>query len=528
MAANVPTSSVVTAELVRMAKRMRFNPISGLTPQTLSQHLDAFATGYLSSFALDQQAIKKRDDVICVALPKREKAVSRLGYAVHLIDGLDQSDAKLKARAEQHQVALKYFFDHITVTSALEKNEKGGMRLLVRQMMEAVGFRYAVHEIVWQPVTVEGKPQLTATFTYVPLQFFENTTGQLRFLKGYFGGSEGEPMEPDAWLVTVGEGIMEPLAVAWMFKQLSLKDWVAFNELLGTPIRIGTTSAAKDTPAWEALTEALDAIGQDFAAVVSEGSKIDFVDGSKGGVAGTFQPLVERMDRAIATICRGADLSTMSAGAGQGQGASLQGGETDLLQEDDAELMTETLLHVSRIVIRELFGPDETPLARVCITLPVKKDAAQTRANIETAVKHGLAVGQQFARDELGIPAPAEGEDVLATPAPSGPFAAALANAAETGQVEAYHRTSLRDIQKAKATAFAGLVTRFEAALALPEPAAQDAALRALQADFPAIARLGLVTEAEVAAWVKSIGTRLVAGAVQAAQAQKTSPSNEP
>ena len=42
-------------------------------------------------------------------------------------------------------------YNHLTTTTALEENETGGLGLLIRQMMDAVGKRYAVHEIVWQP-----------------------------------------------------------------------------------------------------------------------------------------------------------------------------------------------------------------------------------------------------------------------------------------------------------------------------------------------------------------------------------------
>jgi len=39
--------------------------------------MDTFANGYLREFALLADAIKNRDDMISVALGKREKAVAR-------------------------------------------------------------------------------------------------------------------------------------------------------------------------------------------------------------------------------------------------------------------------------------------------------------------------------------------------------------------------------------------------------------------------------------------------------------------
>jgi|GEM_PF-5264768 len=188
-------------------------------------------------------------------------------------------------------------------------------------------------------------------------------------------------MADDEWLVTVGEGIMEPLSVAYMFKQLSLRDWVSYSEKFGTPGLLGKTNSAKDSPEWEALETAISEFSTDWAAVTSEGTSIELIE-AKGGAGNLpFPPLVDRMDRAISTICRGADLSTMSASQGPGQGASVQGDEGDLLEQDDAAMITETLQQISRIVIRERFG-DEQPLAYVQVVVPKKKDNADTRANV--------------------------------------------------------------------------------------------------------------------------------------------------
>ena len=528
------TSSVLSSDLVRIAKRSRFNPIRTLTPELLAQHLDSFGVGLLQSFALDAQAIKRRDDVISVALPKREKAVSRHGYAVHLADGIEANSPQ-KARAEAHQAALNYFFGNLTAVNMLDQNERGGFRRLVRQMMDAVGFRYAVHEIVWQPRVVDGRPQMTATFNYVPLQFFENTTGRLRFLKSYFAGAQGEEMPDDHWLVTVGDGIMEPLAVAWMFKQLSLKDWVSFNELLGTPIRLGKTNAAKDSEPWTTLVAALESIGQDFAAVISEGSTIEFIDAAKGGGGTTFGPLVDRMDRAIATICRGADLSTMSAGAGSGQGASLQGDESELLEQDDAAMISETLLQVSRSVIQQLFG-DEQPLAYLEIPIPKKKNNEDTRKNIETLTSSGVAVGQEWVRAEFAIPAPAAGEAVLTKPVapiretlplnglPAEALAAAnAADAAATGRETLFVATATNRLAPEIKAAIEPILRRLAEIDVIADAAQQRAALANFRAALPELCRQAISQVPAAAAVLEQvIGTAFASGVGEAAKARKT------
>lgn len=516
-------STVLSAEVISLVKRSRFNPIRNLTPETLSNQLDSFATGYLRDFSLTGQAIERRDDVICVALPKRKKAPARRGFTVQLLDGLDAAD---NARASLHQEALQYFYNNLTATDALEGDVSGGFKLLVRQMMGAVGLRYAVHEICWQPRVVKNRDVITAKFTHVPLQFFESTTGRLRFLRNFMGQTEGETMDPLGWLVTVGEGILEPLAIAYMFKQLSLKDWVSYNEKFGTPGLLGKTNAAKDTPAWEVLEEALEAFSADWSALVNEGSSIELVE-AKGQGALPFPSLVERMDRAIATICRGADLSTISAGSGSGQGASLQGDESDLLEADDAEMITETLQRLDKIVIRQLFA--EEPLAYVQIQVPKRKDNADTRANLTFLRDSGVAVGAEYAREQLSVPAPKPGEAILITPepatlpgfpsAPVRPFA----NAAANTRAALFKAEAIAALTAAQRKGLQPFLKRGVALLDTTTDTAWTAGLKQLKADLPAISKEILAadpTGALVEAWESILGPALISGAAEAAQRQ--------
>lgn len=499
----------ITPEMVVLAKRMRFNPIRSLTPEVLSSQLDSWLVGHLRDFAITAEAIQRRDDTIQPALTKRLKAPARLSWSINILEGLNDAQ---KVRAAEHQAALQYFYDQVRVTSALEQNQRGNFRLLVRQMMESVAYRYAVHEIVWQPRIdpITGKPRLTAKLNYVPLWFFENTTSKLRFLPNAYGGLEGREMPEGEWLVTVGDGIMECLAVCYMFKQMSLKDWVGFNDIFGTPGIHALTDAAKDSPEWNVLAAAVEDFSQNWKALTNRGAELKLIEAKNSGQL-PFPPLVERMDRAIATICRGADLSTMSAGSGEGSGASLQGDESDLLEEDDAETITEALEQLSVIVIKQLFG-DDTPLAYVQIGVRTKKTTDESIKKMEFLAKHGVPVGKQYARQELGVPAPAEGEEVLTAPA-AGPSPLQLVNAAVNDQV--FPQRSLKEIIAAKREAFAPLAARLAEIIGMEDESEQDAALMKWQADLPRFLRDSGITEQEITAWINSMGTAYVSGAAE-------------
>lgn len=528
-------SEHLTPQTVAWVKRSRYNPIRQLTPDYLARIIDVFNNGYLRDFSLMADAIKRRDDIISVALRKREKAVSRHGFEVLLVDGLDPG---AKKRAEQHQAAIKWFFEHCTAMHVLEQDQRGGFRLLVQQMMEAVGYRYAIHEIVWQPSVdpQTNQPRLTAAFNFVPLWFFEATTGKLRFIQHYFGTILGEDMADGEWLVTISEGIMEALAVAYMLKILSLKDWVAFSEKFGMPGVLGKTTAAKDSPAWQAMVEAVESFGQEWSAVCNTEGTIDLIKADGGSGSIPMPALVERMDRAIAAICRGSDLSTMSSGShgggGQGRGASVQGDESSLLEEDDAEMISETLQQISRVVIKQLFGEDQ-PLAYLQIIVPEKKDNADTINKLTFLMNGGVQVGQAFARKELGVPPPMEKEAMMQATAAAAPAMlpespAVLSNAAPAaagarGRAILFRAHALQRLTQAQAEALRPLTTRLAEIEGMDNETQQDAAIAKLQADLPKLYARVLQDPSLAAVFEEILDAAFIDGAATAAQKQKLS-----
>ncbi len=245
-------SDLITPERIQFSLRARFNPLPSLTPQLLASYLDSFRLGFFRNTALTWDAMERRDYKLQAVAPKRKKAVSRHGWEILT---LNDSPA-----AQQQKLALEYFYNHLTATTALEENETGGLALLIRQMMDAVGKRYAVHEIVWQPgagtpspAAGSFTPSLTATFRFCPLWWFEGTRGRLRFLSSEFA-IYGDDMAPGGWLVTVGDGIMEACSVAYVFKHLPLRAWLNYSEKFGTPGILGQTDAALDSRRMERFT----------------------------------------------------------------------------------------------------------------------------------------------------------------------------------------------------------------------------------------------------------------------------------
>jgi phage gp29-like protein len=399
----------LSPERIERSIQSRFNPLANLTPARLVSMLDAFNAGYLAEAARTWDAMLRRDDRLPALSQKRYSAVARYGFDVVPVDC--DGDAAQEAAAKTHAEKITYFLNHLTATDALDENQRGGFSLLVRQMAAAIGMRYAVHEIVWAPET-DG---LSATFRHVPLWFFENRTGRLRFLEQDYGIT-GIDMPEDEWIVTVGPGLMEASSVAWMYKRLPLRDWLAFSEKYGFPGVLGKTSAAKGSPEWTAMEDAVRAFGNDWGAVCNAGESLELIE-AKGGTNMPFEPLIDRMDKALAIMWRGGDLGTASGKGADATGASLQGDETDLLEQDDAAWISEILqTSVIRQVIEYHFGIGTRPLAYVQIRTRDRKDTKMDLEMFKTLSEIGVPISVDAVLERFGLSKPRPDEELLKRP----------------------------------------------------------------------------------------------------------------
>ena len=397
------TETKLSVQYISQAILSRFTPIRYLTPEVLAMQLDNFQIGWIAMAALSWEAIERRDDTLKGVAAKRRKNVAKLKRESLTRDTSEEAKA--------HAEALDEFYDNMTCVNALDENERGGFSLLVRQMMDSAGKYYAVHEIVWQPGDV-----LTAELRFAPLWFFENRTGRLRFLP-FVGSGEGMPLEEGGWMVTKGDGLMEACSVAWMFKHLPLKDWLVYSEKFGIPPVIGRTAGGPDSDAGKGMARAVSAFGNEFASVIygDDGSgKIDVMDVGKNSGALPFPGLIERMDRAMCALWRGSDLSTMSA---DNKGASVQDGESNILLDDDAQVISETLnIYIDRWVIWQKFGVTK-PLAYSKLVVPEKENVDLDLKIDELLLKSGARLGERERLEHYGRPVMGTDDTALHNPA---------------------------------------------------------------------------------------------------------------
>ena len=369
-----------------------------MTPASLARILDDFHAGNLKQAALIWDAIERRDDLLQGVISKRKKAIARLPWEILTLDNSEE--------AMRQKFLLEQFYNNLQCVNAYDENERGGVPLLIRQMMDAVGKRYAVHEVVFKPFTQHSKRFLTAEFRFVPLFFFENKEGRLQ----YIGGDKKIPLKSDEWLITTGDGLMESCSIAYLFKHLPLRDWLIYCERNGMPGVKGITNARPGSDEWEVAREAVQNFGAEFHALMTAGTDIQAIDISGKGEL-PYPKLVERMDRAMAALWRGSDLTTL--GQQHGLGSSVQNSERDLLEEDDAQMISDTLHEqIDRCVLKYLEGT-EHPKAYFQLKTSPNKNLNNDLNIIKTLWDMGVELSLNDVREHFGINPPANHEDLL-------------------------------------------------------------------------------------------------------------------
>lgn len=397
----------------------RFNPYAYLTAATLSAALDEYEAGILNTAARIWARIAKSDPVLNTVKPKREEAVSLRGISTRAKD-----DSPL---AKDQAMALDSFYRNTRCTHATKRYVSGGSALLLEQMMESVAFEIAAHHIIFKPdaanpVTLpSGKevPALSATFEYVPLEFFEARTGELRFL-GVNNFYNGDPLEKyGQWLITTGPGLMFSASILHYFSRLARHDMVNFSEKFGTPGTLVHTTAQQNSVEGKAALELANKLASNYRGVLygAAENKAEYLWPS-GGASGEALPmhvLTSDIKQEMISMWMGADLSTQSRGRGV-TGASVQGEDQEKKERRDCRRISDTLqAQIDPLVLRWFFGTNTPILAEAFIDYPTKEDAAQLIQSAQFVVNGGGKVPVRQIAERLDVPLADDkaGEQVL-------------------------------------------------------------------------------------------------------------------
>nr|WP_321466762.1 DUF935 domain-containing protein [uncultured Desulfobulbus sp.] len=376
---------------------------SGLTPQRLASLLMAAADGDHHAYLTLAEEMEERDLHYAAELGKRKLAVSRLPVTVESAT----DSARDKALAEAVRTLIK----------------GTGFRALLKDLLDAIGKGFSVVEIIWSTGS-QWKPQ---RYEWRDPRFFQfdqvaRREIRLRDEQDSFNGLELAPYKFLTHIhhgksgIPIRGGIARLATWAFMCKGYTLKDWLAFAEVFGMPLRLGKYGSSAKDEEIRILKMAVANLGTDAAAVFPDSMQVELIEaGNKGGSADFFERLANYLDNQISKGILGQTASS-SGTPGKLGNEELQAEVRDDIRDDDAEALEET---INRDLVRPFidlnFGP-QAQYPEIQIRAIPPEDVAALVSAVEKLVPLGLRVEQSVMRDKLGLPDPdpqAKPEDLL-------------------------------------------------------------------------------------------------------------------
>lgn len=384
------------------------HPAQGLTPVRLAQILRAAETGNATSYLELAEEMEEKDLHYLSVLGTRKRAVSQLPINVEAAseDPNDEADAAL----------IRDWLKRLTLQDELF------------HILDAVGKGYSCTEIVWRT----GDLWLPEELIWQDPRFFEfdKVTGRKLLLRGDDGVPV--PLQPHKFIVHMAPaksglpirgGLARAAAWSYLFKNYTIKDWMAFLEVYGLPLRVGKYQPGTTEDDIRKLEQAVAQIGSDAGAVIPQSMMIEFVN-SGGGTASAdmfdrkAQYCDDQVSKAVLGQTSSADAKASGIGSGQ---ADLHGEVRHDIETADAVQLSATLTRDLGIPMVMFNRGKRKNYPLILVGRPDPVDVKQALEAMDKGVELGVPIAVSTYRKLTGIPEPKPEEELLNRPTSNSP-----------------------------------------------------------------------------------------------------------
>jgi phage gp29-like protein len=393
---------------------------SGLTPLRLAGLLRACDMGDLENFLVLAEEMEERDMHYFSVLGTRKRVIS--GVVPKVVPAGEKRTDKAIAQAVEAEIA-----------------GHDGFSGLVESLLDALGKSFSVVEIDWQRSANRWQ---VGQFLHRDPRFFvfDRQRRQEIRLKDQAAPWDGIPLEPYRFIthrialksgLTFRGGLARMVSFGWMCKQFTVKDWMAFMETYGLPMRLGRYGPEATAEDVRKLFQAVASIGSDAAAILPKSMEIDFQTGAQVTGDKVFENLARYIDEQVSKAVLGQTM-TSDDGSSQSQ-AKVHDDVRHDIAAADARAVTAT---INRDLVRPFvdlnFGVQEV-YPRIVIEVAEPED---TKLLIDGAVAlmgAGVTFKATELRAKLGFSDPKKGDEVVGGTAAAAPAPALAQNRAGPG-----------------------------------------------------------------------------------------------
>jgi len=354
---------------------------------------------------------------------------------MELFEEMEEKDAHLAALLQTRKLAvLSLDYDILPYSQSAGDQEVAAAlgEMIFRipnleeaflDLLDAIGKGFAMSEIMWE---VSGGQARVAELRWIPqkkVTFVEDLHPRLLTPEAPWTGVELPPWKViyHRYKARSGSdtraGVLRVVGYLYLLKNYALKDWAAFNEVFGMPLRLGKYEATASPADRESLIQAIRSLGSDAAGVISKNTEIEFVSVASrpGGGGNPYQLMAEFCNREMSKAILGQTLTTDTAGAtGTYAAARVHAQVRGDLVEADAQSLAQTLReHVIKPLVGFNFGWDR-PVPWFRFKYEAEEDLKTLSEVYGNLAAMGVPLSVEHVAERFGIPQPQSPEDTLA------------------------------------------------------------------------------------------------------------------
>ena len=354
------------------AWRDAYNPLRGMNLARLMSLLDAGERGQYADLQWFYHYMERSDPMVFSVMQRRRAALLSCDWDIRLAVGEDGD----QALAAEQAAVLREAYDRV-------ENLRDAVSFLFSGFFRGYAHiekHYAASGLVTRLEPVEQWFWVRDGM-YGAWEYNQNAVS---------GRRRGIAIDPDNFVILDTVPIDRLLALQYLGRTLTLKDWDSFLEVYGIPsvFLVGppNTPVAKEEE-YQRIAEQLISDGRGY---LPPGSDIKYVNG--GGTRPPFRERIEYLDRQITLVATGG-LLTMLTQSGSGTLAGNAHADTFMqIARSDAAMLSEVLQkHFDLPLISEFF-PGQPVLAYFEFAPITGSEVSRVVADAEMLARAGVAI----------------------------------------------------------------------------------------------------------------------------------------
>lgn len=392
----------------RAEDALRDYPSSGLTPSRLMAILrEADSGAPAAAMELFEEMEEKDPHLFAVANTRRLALTGlewRIVSAAEIRKGVDQGAAEEAGDYCRESLATLDGFDEV-----------------LQHLSLAVGRNIAIAELIWEVIDGDLKVSSIEPVDFTRIVFDELDSPRILTDEDPM---DGMALPPNKFIVhtphsTSGHpirgGLLRVTSMAYLAKNLALKDWMIFAELFGMPVRVAQYEPSASAEEKREMLDMLDSLGSNAAGIFSRAVDLKFLEANRGSPGPPYGDLIDFLNREMSKAWLGQTLTTETTGVSGSFAATV------VHEEVRKDLRAGDIRKEGRTIRRDLlaplvrfkFGPSvPVPYFRRKLEMPA--DTQALAEVLDQAVNRlGIKVPAAWAHETLGIPRPNEREQVL-------------------------------------------------------------------------------------------------------------------